>query len=267
MSVLPLRPDNNDESQVAASALSLAVRDLSLQLSGKPILQGVSLSLPTTGVTTLIGPSGAGKSSLLRCLTRLYDHWQGRITIRDHDIRQWPGGADAWRRQVGLIAQKPAVFPQSIANNVTFGLSGGLRRGGDAELVQTCLRQAALWDEVKDRLSMPAGILSIGQQQRLCLARALALAPAILLLDEPTASLDPRSKHLLETSLLGLSQNMSVLCVTHDLEQAQRLGGQTVFMCEGRVIETGGASDVLQRPGCLETREFLQWSVCDCERE
>ena len=135
------------------------------------------------------------------------------------------------RQCVGLIHQKPALFPCSIHDNVIFGLRGKQRKNRSAGLIEQCLRQAALWDEVHNRLHAPANILSIGQQQRLCLARALALSPSVLLLDEPTASLDPRSKQLIEASLLKLAENMPILCVTHDIEQARRLDGTWIQRC------------------------------------
>jgi len=243
----------------------LIVEQLCLQLEQKTILKNISFSLPTTGITTLIGPSGAGKSSLLRCLNMLYPAWEGEICIDKTSIKQWQGGEDSLRKFIGLIAQKPAIFPASIAENVTFGLSRKQRKQDTSSLIHHCLSQAALWDEVKDRLNQPAITLSIGQQQRLCLARALALQPSILLLDEPTASLDPRSKQLIEMSLRRLAKNMPILCVTHDLEQAKRLQGQLIFMCDGKVIETGDSQALLQNPQKLETREFLRWEVCDCD--
>ena len=243
----------------------LVVEQLCLQLEHKPILKNISFSLPTTGITTLIGPSGAGKSSLLRCLNMLYPTWDGEVCIDKSSIKQWQDGEDSLRKFVGLIAQKPAIFPASIAENVTFGLPRKQRKQDTSALIYDCLTQAALWDEVKDRLNQPAVTLSIGQQQRLCLARALALQPSILLLDEPTASLDPRSKQLIEISLRTLAKKMPVLCVTHDLEQAKRLQGQLIFMCDGKVIETGDSQALLQNPQKLETREFLRWEVCDCD--
>jgi len=244
---------------------SLQVEGLSLALSGNPILRNISFSLPLRGMNILIGPSGAGKSTLLRCVNQLYDGWQGDICILGRNTRLWPDGADALRRSVGLIAQKPAVFPCSIHDNVIFGLRGRERSARSSGLVEHCLRQAALWDEVCNRLRASATTLSIGQQQRLCIARALALSPSMLLLDEPTASLDPRSKQLIETLLLNLAEGMPVLCVTHDIEQARRLGGRVIFMCDGRIIETAGAETIFTRPERLETREFLRWSTCDCD--
>ncbi|MDQ6988325.1 MAG: ATP-binding cassette domain-containing protein [Mariprofundaceae bacterium] len=245
----------------------IEVHKLSLQLSGKPILHDVSFTIPSLGITSLIGPSGAGKSSLLRCLNRLYDDWKGNISMNNTPIKKWHGGADVLRQFVGLIAQKPSVFPVSIAENVTFGLPRQQRQQNQDELIQSCLKQAALWNEVKDRLHTPANTLSLGQQQRLCLARALALKPAILLLDEPTSSLDPLSKELIECSITKLAISMPIICVTHDLDQAARLQGQVVFMCDGKVIETGESHAFFTQPKRIETREFLRWSVCECAED
>jgi len=254
-------PTVNEVSQPAY----ICLEHLSLRLSDECILKDISFSLPAQGMSSLIGPSGAGKSSLLRCLTLLYDNWQGSIHINTTSIRAWHGGADDLRRHIGLIAQKPSVFPASIYENVIFGLSRKQRKQDQSKRVETCLRQAALWDEVKKRLHSPANTLSLGQQQRLCLARALALEPKVLLLDEPTASLDPRSKQLIEASLHDLAKNMPILCVTHDLEQAKRLQGQVIFICDGKIIEIATANDFFTRPERLESREFLHWSVCDCD--
>ncbi|MDQ6987401.1 MAG: ATP-binding cassette domain-containing protein [Mariprofundaceae bacterium] len=245
-------------------AASLQVSDLSLCLSGNAILRDISFCLAGRGMNTLIGPSGAGKSTLLRCLNQLHDGWQGDMRISGHDARHWPQGADALRRQIGLIAQKPAVFPCSIEQNVVFGLPKRQRKNFSAQRLEQVLQQAALWDEVKDRLDTSAETLSIGQQQRLCIARALALSPSLLLLDEPTASLDPHAKQIIETSLLQLAENMPVLCVTHDIEQAGRLGGQVIFICDGRIIEMAAADVFFSHPQRLESREFLRWSTCDC---
>jgi len=244
---------------------SLNCEHLALRLSNQSILKDVSFCLPQTGITSLIGPSGAGKSSLLRCITGLNQAWKGKIHIQGQDVRQWQGGVDALRQHVGLIAQKPSVFPVSIADNVVFGLSRKERKKNQQKKIQGCLEKAALWDEVKHRLDSPARSLSLGQQQRLCLARALALKPSMLLLDEPTASLDPRSKQLIEASLKQLATSMPLLCVTHDLEQTQRLQGQVIFMCDGTIIEAGACYDLFEHPERIETREFLRWSVCDCE--
>jgi len=243
---------------------SLQASGLTLALGGASILRDISFSLPEHGMNILIGPSGAGKSTLLRCLNLLHQSWQGDLHIMGQDVRAWPGGEDGLRRAVGLIAQKPSLFPCSIAQNIVFGLDRTARKQVSDGHIEQVLCHAALWDEVKNRLHDEASTLSVGQQQRLCIARALALAPKMLLLDEPTASLDPRSKQCIEASLLELAETMPVLCVTHDIEQAKRLGGQIIFMCEGRLIESGDSADFFNRPERIESREFLRWSVCDC---
>jgi len=243
----------------------LEVRQLNLKLSGSEILRDVSFTTGEKGISVLVGPSGAGKSSLLQCLNLLYrEQWAGHITLAGQSIKQWGEGTDALRCTLGLIHQQPVVFPCSVRENVLFGLRGRQRRTLHEDWVENCLRQAALWDEVKDRLHAPAESLSVGQQQRLCIARALALSPSMLMLDEPTSSLDPHSKQLIEQSLLALGEEIPLLCVSHDMQQAKRLGGHVVFMCNGMIIEQGPSEAFFTQPQRIETREFLRWSVCDC---
>ncbi len=248
----------------AGSGVALEVDGLSLTVGGRTILDDVGFSMPGHGITALIGPSGAGKSTILRCLDLLQPDWQGTITIAGLDIRRWPGGETALRRHIGLISQRPSVFPGSILANTLFGLPRRERRHGRQRAVD-CLRRAALWDEVADRLDAPASSLSIGQQQRLCLARALAVEPRILMLDEPTASLDPLSRRFIETSLAGLARTVPLLLVTHDLDQARRLSERIVFVCDGRIVETAATEDFFTRPSRIESREFVRWRVCDCD--
>ncbi len=249
--------------EAAAEGL-IEVRGLSLTLAGRPILDDIGLTLPGKGICALIGPSGAGKSTILRCLTRLQTGWTGTVTISGRNAAHWPGGDPALRRHVGLIAQRPTVFPGSILANTVFGLPRRARRRG-RELAIDCLRRAALWDEVADRLDAPATSLSVGQQQRLCLARALAVRPRILLLDEPTSSLDPRSRELIEHSLRELAATVPLLLVTHDIDQARRLAVDIVFVCDGRVIEQAPARRFFAGPERIESREFIRWRVCDCD--
>ncbi len=246
------------------TALAMQVVDLHLKLGSRQVLKGISFTLPATGITCLIGPSGAGKSTLLRCLNRLHDNWRGEILIGGVPTRSWPDGADALRRHLGLIGQKPVVFPGSIRANLLFGLPRRVRKQASLEEMQPVLEQVALGAEVKGRLDAPAAELSVGQQQRLCIARTLMLEPAILMLDEPTASLDPRARAVVEASLLALAERMPLVWVTHDLEQAKRLGRQIVFLCDGRVIESGPAGDFFTCPSRVESREFLKWAVCNC---
>lgn len=255
----------SDERKVERREALLTVDDLSLVIDDKQILQQLSFSVAEGSITSMIGPSGAGKSSLLRCLNGLLTAWSGRVTFDGQDVRRRRGGWEKLRREVGLIAQKPVVFRTSIRSNVCFGIQGWRQRRRADEVIEQSLRRAALWDEVKDRLDAPASTLSVGQQQRLCIARALAINPRVLLLDEPTASLDPHSRQLIEHSLLELADEKTLLCVTHDLEQAQRLGDETIFVCDGRVIEKGPTRELFNAPRMVETREFLRWSVCDCD--
>jgi len=237
--------------------------NLSLQLGGHAILNDISLHLPQTGISALIGPSGAGKSSLLRCINRLHDDWQGSIELAGQSVRE--SDADALRRQIGLIGQKPAVFPCSIRKNVVFGLPNSQRKSVSDASIRQVLEQAALWREVEGRLDDDANTLSVGQQQRLCLARALMLKPSFLLLDEPTSALDPRSRDMIEHSLQNIASHMPLLWVTHDLEQAKRISQRVIFICDGRLIEQADANDFFFRPKRLESREFLRWNVCDCD--
>ena len=250
---------------VASPAPLLKVRNLCLELEGRSILDQVRLDLPCRGVTALIGPSGAGKSSLLRCLNLLCDHWQGEIVIGERSVRKWPGGADALRRHVGLIGQKPVVFPGSIRRNLLFGLGRRERKVVPLSRIEKGLSSAGLWEEVRDRLDSSAGGLSLGQQQRLCIARALMLQPGLLLVDEPTSSLDPQGCHIIEETLLALARHLPVLWVTHDLAQAQRVADQVIFICQGSVVEQAPAMEFFTRPKRLETREFLRWNVCECD--
>lgn len=257
-----------EQTQLKAdNKTQVEVSDLSLKRSGRLILNKLNLNLNEQGITSIIGPSGAGKSSLLRCINGLDKDWQGTINIDGITSKNWPKGEDALRQHIGLIGQKPTVFPCSIADNVVFGLRGKQRKQATHCLIEFCLKQAALWDEVSDRLDHSAQTLSLGQQQRLCIARALAVKPAVLLLDEPTASLDPRSKNKIEASLHGLSKSMPIVVVTHDLEQVRRLGGNALFMCDGTLIEQAESTTLLDEPQRIETREFFQWSSCDCPPE
>ncbi|HHJ38849.1 MAG: hypothetical protein AXA67_00270 [Methylothermaceae bacteria B42] len=270
MAKTPLLLNDNSPSQHATGVPSpkpeyLKIDHLNLSLSGHPILKQISFSVPAPGMTYVIGPSGAGKSSLLRCLNLLHETWTGTIQVNGISIRDWPKGADNLRRHIGLIGQKPVVFPGSIQKNLLFGLSRREKRQLSRNRIQEKLEQVALWPEVRDRLEAPARELSLGQQQRLCIARALILEPALIMLDEPTSSLDSHSRQIVEKTLLMLAEKMAVLCVTHDLDQAKRLADQVIFLCEGRLIEKGRAESFFQQPQQIETREFLQWEVCDCD--
>lgn len=213
----------------------LAVRNLSVAIRRQPILHSINLDLRPNSVLGILGPSGAGKSTLLRCLNRLIDLTPGRrvtgeIHFKGNNILAPGTDADALRARIGILFQQPAVFPTSIRRNVLFGLRH-LRRVSRREapvLTEKALREAALWEQVKDRLDAPAQTLSIGQQQRLCLARSLATDPEILLMDEPTSALDPETTAVIEQLMRRLSARRGLILVTHDPDQAGRVCERTM---------------------------------------
>ena len=217
-------------SEQAPSAPVLAVRDLSVSIRRQPILRSIHFDLPPRRILGILGPSGAGKSTLLRCLNRLIDltpgsHVSGEVRFHGTDILAPATDPDAVRARIGILFQQPAVFPVSIRRNVLFGLRH-LRRVTRREapaLTEQALREAALWDQVKDRLDAPAQTLSVGQQQRLCLARTLATDPEVLLMDEPTSALDPDTSAAIEQRMRALRARRSLVLVTHDPAQAERV--------------------------------------------
>lgn len=228
------------------------------------ILADVCLEIPERFVTAVIGPSGSGKSSLLRVLNRMHDlhpGWrvQGQVSLAGQDI--YAPGVDPARvrRWVGMVFQEPLPFPGSILDNVTFGP----RQHGERNpwvlrwVAETQLRRVGLWSEVKHRLKAPARSLSIGQQQRLCVARVLAMKPAVVLMDEPTSALDPGSAARVEELISRLREDHTLVIVTHNLQQAARVSDHTVFMLEGRVIETGPTAWLFSSPRRSETRAYL----------
>ncbi len=248
----------------------LEARDLSVSTrAGTPILRKVSLSAAPNRVHGLIGPSGAGKSTLLKCLNRLIDLDPGLVVdgdVRFHGESIFAPGTDvdALRARIAMIFQQPVVFPGSIAENVAFGVKR-VRRPSRKELpgiVEQALRQAALWDEVKDRLKNPATQLSVGQQQRLCLARGLALDPDVILMDGPTSALDPRSTEAIEQLILTLKQDRAIILVTHDTGQARRVTGWLECLCVidgcGQVADSACCDAMFDSPGCQAVADYLQ---------
>lgn len=235
----------------------------------RKILDDVDIEIYEGSITAVIGPSGTGKSSLLRSLNRLNDlipgaRVEGRVYYRGMDIYSEGVNVYYLRTRIGMVFQKPVVFPTSIYENVAFGLR--INGVDDEEVirgrVEEALRQAALWDEVRDRLDDDAYNLSTGQQQRLCLARTLAIRPDVLLLDEPTSYLDPRSTRKVEDVLLSLKGMMTIVIVTHSLSQARRIADYLLVVMPdednvGRVIEYGPAEEVFNNPRDERTREYV----------
>jgi len=244
----------------------IQVRNLSVWYEGGHLaLREVTLDIPRRQITVIIGPSGCGKTTLLKSLNRFLElsdgtRLSGQVLIDGEDI--YAPGVDVTeiRKKVGLLAQRPFPLPMSIYENVAYGLRiHRLKKGRELErAVRHYLEVAGLWDEVKDRLHQPASRLSIGQQQRLCLARGLAVEPEILLGDEVTSALDPISAQHIEKRLLELKQDYTIVLVTHILRQAKRLADYVVFMYMGEVIEAGPAAEVFVNPRQERTRAYLE---------
>jgi phosphate transport system ATP-binding protein len=225
----------------------------------------VSLGFPTNTVTAIIGPSGCGKSTFLRCLNRMHElsegGWvTGKVLLDDVDIYANRVDPVQVRRRIGMVFQRPTPFPtMSVRQNVAAGLrvNGRLPPAEVDAAVERALHQAALWDEVKDRLDTSAIALSGGQQQRLCIARAIAPSPEVLLLDEPTASLDPGGTQRIEELCHALKQRYTIVLVTHNLQQAARVSDYTAFFYLGELIETGRTNDIFTAPRVERTEAYI----------
>ncbi|MCK4873357.1 MAG: phosphate ABC transporter ATP-binding protein [Phycisphaerales bacterium] len=227
-------------------------------------LHEIELAVPKRRVTAFIGPSGCGKSTLLRWINRMNDlvpsaRAQGTLDLHGEDLLSRSIDVVDLRRRVGMVFQKPNPFPKSIYDNVAFGprLHFRMRRGDLDGLVEQSLRQAALWDEVKDRLKDSALGLSGGQQQRLCIARAIAVGPEVLLMDEPCSALDPKSTARIEELIADLRERYTIIIVTHNMQQAARVSDVTAFFFEGRLIEDGLTEHIFTNPTNKQTDEYI----------
>ena len=243
---------------------ALGVRGLVLGFDRTEVLKGVDFSVPPRGVTALIGPSGCGKSTLLRCFNRMNDHlagfWhRGEVSVTGRDVYDPTWSLEALRFQVGMVFQKPNPFPLSIKENVLFGprLAGVTDAATLDSILSRSLQRANLWDETKDRLDASALAFSGGQQQRLCIARALASSPDILLLDEPASALDPIATVKLEETLAELSRDIAVLLVTHNMQQAARVAQRTAFLYLGELVEEGETTQLFSAPREKLTEEYV----------
>jgi phosphate transport system ATP-binding protein len=242
----------------------ISIRNLSLSIDRQPILKNVSLTIPKNKITVILGPSGCGKTTLLKSLNRLTDlipgvQRNGEILLDGKNILNGSQDLVDIRQKMGLLAQRPYPLPMSIYNNITFGLriSGRRNRNFLDKRVEHYLKMVNLWDEVKDRLNDPASVLSIGQQQRLCLARGLAVDPEIILADEPTSALDPISSKMIEEKFLELKNQYTIVLVTHILRQARRMADYVVFMYLGEVIEQGTPDELFNHPQHQVTKSYL----------
>lgn len=244
----------------------LVVRHLSAYFGQLRALHDISLGFPQNVVTAIIGPSGCGKSTLVRCLNRMHEvvpgaRTEGEVLLDGEDIYGSAVDPVQVRRRIGMVFQKPTPFPtMSIEDNVAAGLKlNGVALGRQERdrIVEHSLRQAALWDEVKDRLRRPGGSLSGGQQQRLCVARALAVEPEVLLMDEPCSALDPISTARIEELLLELKARYTIVLVTHNMQQAARTADLTAFLYAGDLIEFGETRQIFTNPARRETEDYI----------
>jgi phosphate transport system ATP-binding protein len=260
------RPPQPDAAAgpVEAALPKIEIRALNFFYGNAQALFNINTNLADRSITAFIGPSGCGKSTLLRVLNRMYALYpnqraQGEVLIGGQDILGPSVDVSELRYRVGMVFQKPTPFPMSVFDNVALGLrlAGGIRGADLTMRVESALRDAAIWDEVKDKLSADGRSLSGGQQQRLCIARAVAVRPEVLLLDEPTAALDPISTLRVEETLQALREKFCIVIVTHNLQQAARVSNVTGFMYLGELVEIGLSSEIFTSPKNRKTDDYI----------
>jgi phosphate transport system ATP-binding protein len=244
--------------------IALEVKDFNLFYGQKQALHNINMTIPKNRVTAFIGPSGCGKSTLLRCFNRMNDlidsvRIEGDMLLHGNDLNAPSVNVADLRRQVGMVFQKPNPFPKSIYENVAYGLrlQGVNDRATLDKVVEKSLKGAALWDEVKDRLHESAMGMSGGQQQRLVIARAIAIEPEVLLLDEPASALDPLSTLKIEELIYELKDKYTIVIVTHNMQQAARVSDYTAFMYMGELIEFGATDELFTNPAKKQTEDYI----------
>ena len=242
----------------------ITAQDLSLWYGQFQALKNINMNIPENSITALIGPSGCGKSTFLKTLNRMNDlvpgvKISGKVTFQDKDIFAKNQDVNELRKEVGMVFQKPNPFPMSIYDNVAYGprTHGITKRAELDEIVEKALRGAAIWDEVKDRLKKNALGMSGGQQQRLCIARALAVEPKVLLMDEPTSALDPISTSRIEELAMDLKSKYTIVIVTHNMQQAVRISDYTGFFLLGDLIEFGKTDEMFSQPRDKRTEDYI----------
>lgn len=247
------------------SRTHISVENLNVYYGENRVLKDVTIAIPDRKITAIIGPSGCGKTTLLRCFNRLIDTVDGikvtgKVLVDGDDIFDPTQDVTAIRKKMGLLSQRPFPLPMSIYENVAYGprIHGTRKRKDLDRIVETYLKMAHIWDEVKDRLHEPASSLSIGQQQRLCLARGLAVEPAIILADEPTSALDPVSSRNIEERFVELKNKYTIVMVTHILRQAKRLADYVIFVYLGELIEHGPSKEIFENPREQITKEYIK---------
>ncbi|MFC0267797.1 phosphate ABC transporter ATP-binding protein PstB [Kushneria aurantia] len=252
-------------TKVDHDSISLSASDLNLWYGDHQALKSLSMKVYANTVTALIGPSGCGKSTFLRCLNRMNDlipsaRVEGNIEMDGRNVNSKDMDVVALRRRVGMVFQNPNPFPKSIFENVAYAprmhdIVGG--RAEQEELVEKALRDAGLWDEVKDKLHQPGTSLSGGQQQRLCIARAVALRPDVILMDEPTSALDPISTATIEDLMVRLREEFTIVVVTHNMQQAARVADYTSFFHLGEIIEYNDTTTLFEKPATRKAEDYI----------
>lgn len=252
---------------VSGNNAIVRIRDLNVYYGSFHAVGGVSFAVPKNRITALIGPSGCGKSTVLRCINRMNDlvpnaRIEGQIEYHGIDINAAHVDPVEVRRHIGMVFQKPNPFPKSISENIIWGAKINGFKGSSDELVERCLRQAALWDEVKDKLHESGLALSGGQQQRLCIARTLAVNPDVILMDEPCSALDPISTLRIEDLMRELARQYTIVIVTHNMQQAARVSDQTVFFSLGEnrmgtLVEAAPTKQLFTNPSDQRTEDYI----------
>ncbi len=265
MEGLKLRDFGGTVGEITVANPRMRTRDVNVHYGDKHAIKNVSLDIGSNEVIAMIGPSGCGKSTFLRCLNRMNDTIEGcrvtgQISLDEQDIYDRQMDVVALRAQVGMVFQKPNPFPKSIYENIAYGprIHGlvGTRVELD-EVVESSLRRAGLWDEVKDRLEQPGTGLSGGQQQRLCIARAIAVSPEVILMDEPCSALDPIATAKIEELIDELRQNYTICIVTHSMQQAARVSQRTAYFHLGDLIEVGETTQIFTNPRHKLTEDYI----------
>ena len=251
-------------ADIARHRTKISIKNLTFFYGAAEALRRVTLDIPEKQVTGLIGPSGCGKSTLLRVLNRLYDMYPdervtGEVLLDGKSILGPEVDLNLLRWRIGMVFQAPTPFPMSICENVAFGPRSleNLSHRNTADRVEESLTRAAVWNEVKDRLSAGAGSLSVGQQQRLCIARTIANRPEVILFDEPTSALDPMSAQKIEALISDLKRDFTILIVTHNMEQARRCADKVAFFYLGEMIEAGATEQMFDAPRQKRTRNYI----------
>ncbi len=258
------QPDPGIAPDPVAKVTKMEIRSLDVYYGGFHALRDIGMEVYQNEILALIGPSGCGKSTFLRCLNRMNDtidnfRLTGYISLDGEDIYARDVDPVLVRTRVGMVFQRPNPFPMSIFDNIAYGprLRGRQNRAALDEIVEKSLHRAALWDEVKDKLNQSAMSLSGGQQQRLCIARVLAVEPEVLLLDEPASALDPISSMKIEDLMRELAKSLTMVIVTHNMQQAARASDRTAFFLTGDVVEIGATDDVFTNPQDKRTEDYI----------